>query len=138
MFFMLTLGSTKKSCCTKNCCVNKKIFQIEVSVSQQNYVSHKKYVVATKKIMRHPKEDSGWLNVFSVAQKRNPCLQKWVPIAYKSMLNWLKFCVAEKYFDVVQKLKMVSINVIKFIRTARYTTYFIWHNIQLNSFQHSL
>ena len=38
-------------CCTKNCFVNKKIFNIEVNAAQQNYVSHKKYVVATTNIM---------------------------------------------------------------------------------------
>ena len=38
--------------CTKNCCVNKKnIFRIEINVAQQNYVSRKKYGVATKNIM---------------------------------------------------------------------------------------
>ena len=44
-------------CCTKNCCVNKKIFHIEVNVAQQNYMSHKKYVVATKKISDTSKKD---------------------------------------------------------------------------------
>ena len=57
----------------------------------------KKYVVATKKIMWHPKEDSCWLIMFSVAQKRNTYLQRMVPVAYKYMLNWVKkFCVAQK------------------------------------------
>ena len=66
----------------------------------------KKYVVATKKIMWHPKEDSCWLNMFSVAQKRNTCLQKMVPVAYKYMLNWLKrFCVARKILWCRTKIK---------------------------------
>ena len=34
--------------------------------------------------------------------------KKIVPVVYKYILYWLKkFCVARKYFDVVQKLKMV-------------------------------
>ena len=93
-------------CCTKSCCVNKKIFHIEVNVAQQNYVSHKKICCGDKKIMWHPKEDSCWLNMFSVAQKRNPCLQKMVPVAYKYMLNWLKkFCVARKILWCRTKIK---------------------------------
>ena len=58
MFFMLTLGSTKKSCVAQKTFMStEKIFHIEVNVVQQNYVSHtKKYVVATKKIMWHPKK----------------------------------------------------------------------------------
>ena len=52
MFFMLTLGSTKQSCIAQKTVVSTtKIFHIEINVAQQNYVSHKKYVVATKKIM---------------------------------------------------------------------------------------
>ena len=52
MFFMLTLGSTKKSYIAQKTVVSTtKIFHIEVNVVQQNYVSHKKYVVATKNIM---------------------------------------------------------------------------------------
>ena len=46
MFFKLTLGSTKKS----TSFVNKKMFHIEVNIAQQNYASHKKYIVATKKL----------------------------------------------------------------------------------------
>ena len=55
---MLTLGSTKKSCVAQKTFMStEKIFNIEVNVAQQNYVSHtKKYVVATKKIMWHPKK----------------------------------------------------------------------------------
>ena len=41
----------------------------------------KKYVVA-KKNMWHPKEDSYWLNMFSVAQKRNTYLQRMVPVVW--------------------------------------------------------
>ena len=42
MFFMLTLGSTKKCVAQKTVMSTKKIFHIEVNVSHQNYVSHKK------------------------------------------------------------------------------------------------
>ena len=45
---MLTLGSTK------NCCVNKKIFHIEVNVAQQNYKSQKN-MLWRKKIYVTPK-----------------------------------------------------------------------------------
>ena len=56
---MLTLGSTKKSCVAqKPVASTEKIFHIEVNVAQQNYESHKKNVLATKKIMRHSKENS--------------------------------------------------------------------------------
>ena len=55
---MLTLGSTKKSCVAqKPVASTEKIFHIEVNVAQQNYESHKN-VLATKKIMRHSKENS--------------------------------------------------------------------------------
>ena len=61
---MLTLGSTKNSVLQKNCYVNKKkIFHIEVNVAHKIMWVTKKYVVATKKIRWHPKEDSFWLNV---------------------------------------------------------------------------
>ena len=43
MFFMLTLGSTKRSCVAQNTVVSTtKILHIEVNVAQQIYVSHKK------------------------------------------------------------------------------------------------
>ena len=48
-------------------CISKKIFHIEVTLCQ-NYVSHKKYVVGTEKIIWHPKVK---LNMFSVAQGRS-------------------------------------------------------------------
>ena len=42
MFFMLTLGSTRKSCVAQKTVLStKEIFHIEVNVAQQNYVSHK-------------------------------------------------------------------------------------------------
>ena len=37
-------------CCTKNCCVNKKIFHIEVNVAQQNYKSQKNMLWRQKKL----------------------------------------------------------------------------------------
>ena len=43
MVFVLTLGSTKKSCVAQKAVVStKKIFHIEVNFAQQKYVSHKK------------------------------------------------------------------------------------------------
>ena len=53
MFFMLKLGSTKKSCVAQKIVMSTttKIFDIEVNVAQQNYVRHKKYVVVTKQII---------------------------------------------------------------------------------------
>ena len=41
----------KKILLKKLLCQQKNIFHIEVNVAQQNYVSQKKYVVATKKIV---------------------------------------------------------------------------------------
>ena len=52
MFLMFTLGSTKKCCVAQKAVVPaKKIFHIEVNVAHENYVSNKKFDVATKKIM---------------------------------------------------------------------------------------
>ena len=66
----------------------------------------KKYVVATKKYMWHPKEDSRWLNTFSVAQKMNTYLQKMASVVYKYVLHWLKkFCVARKILWCHTKIK---------------------------------
>ena len=50
MFFMLTLGSTKKSSVAQKTVVStKEIFHIKVNVAQQNYVSHKKICRGDKK-----------------------------------------------------------------------------------------
>ena len=50
MFFMLTLGSTKKSSVAQKTVVStKEIFHIKVNVAQQNYVSHKKICCGDKK-----------------------------------------------------------------------------------------
>ena len=85
-------------CCTNNCCVHKKkCFIWKLTLRNKIMWATKKYVVATKKKVWHPKQDSCCLNMFSVAQKRITCLQKMVPVAYKYMLNWLKmFRVAQK------------------------------------------
>ena len=103
LYKMLTLGSTKNLVFHKKLlCQQKKIFPIEINVAQQNYVSrkeiccgHKKNYVTPKRRLILTREDSCWLNMFSVAQKRNTCLQKMAPDAYEYMLCWLKkFCVA--------------------------------------------
>ena len=53
------------------------------------------------------------------AQKRNTHLQKIIPVVYKYMLNLLKkFCVTRKYFDAVQKLKIVTINITNFCQNV--------------------
>ena len=84
-------------------CISKKIFHIEVTLCQ-NYVSHKKYVVGTEKIISHPKVR---LNMFSVAQGRNTCWQKIVSVVYKYMLHWLKkFSVAQKIVWCRSKIKV--------------------------------
>ena len=55
MFFILTLGSTRKSCVAQKTVVptkqkqNKKKNHIEVNVAQKNYVSHKKICYGNKK-----------------------------------------------------------------------------------------
>ena len=90
MFFMLSLGSTKKYCVAqKNVVSTKKMFDIEVNVAQQS--------CETQKNMLCMKEPC-WLNMFSVTQKRNTCFKKMVPFACKYTLNSLKkFCVARKF-----------------------------------------
>ena len=91
-------------CCTKNYCVNRKNISHKVNVTQQNYVSHKKICCGNKKNYVTPKKGSCWLNMFSVAQKRQTFFQKLVPVAY--MLNWLKkFCVARKILWCRTKIK---------------------------------
>ena len=89
MFFMLILGSTKKSCVTQKTVVStKKIFHIEVNVMQQNYMSHKKICCGNNKNYVTPKEKRLMLTkMFSVEQKRNTSLQKVVLVAYKYMSN---------------------------------------------------
>ena len=50
MLFMLTLGSTKKSCVVQATVVStKKMFHMKVNVAQENYVSHKKMCCGDKK-----------------------------------------------------------------------------------------
>ena len=56
MFFMLTLGSTKKSCVVQKPVVStKKMFHIEVNVAQKNYMSHRKICCGDKKNNVTPK-----------------------------------------------------------------------------------
>ena len=56
MFFMLTLGSTKKSCVAQTTVVStKKVFHMKVNVAQQNYMSHKKICCGDKKNYVTPK-----------------------------------------------------------------------------------
>ena len=43
------------TCCTKNCCVNKKIFHADVNAGSQNYASHKKICCGNKN-MWHTKD----------------------------------------------------------------------------------
>ena len=129
LFFMLTIcllffSSLKEvTCRTKNCCVlHKKLCC--VYVRHLNYVWFIKNTMWLQKIIWHSKD---WLNMFSVAQKRNTCWQKIVvPVVYKCILSvhWLgEFCIARKmFFDVVQKLKLVCINAIIFcLNGAPYT-----------------
>ena len=93
-------------CCTKNCCVNKTIVSHRSWCCAIKLCGSQKNMLWRKKELWHLKEDSCWLNMFSVAQKRNTCLQKMVPVAYKYMLNWLKkFCVARKILWCRTKIK---------------------------------
>lgn len=107
------------TCRTKNCCVlHTKLCC--VYVRHLNYVWFIKNTLWLQKIIWHSKD---WLNMFSVAQKRNTCWQKIVvPVVYKCILSvhWLgEFCIARKmFFDVVQKLKLVFINVNNFLTMA--------------------
>ena len=81
------------------CCVNKKLFHIEVTLITKVIWVTKKYVVVwqRKLLCDTQKRDSRWLNMFSVTQKRNTCRQKIIPVVYRYMLHWLKkFCVARK------------------------------------------
>ena len=96
-------------CCTKTIVSNKRnIWNFYVKLTLRNKIIWvtKIYLMATKKIMWHPKESSRWLNMFSVTQKTNTCLQKMVPVTYKYMLNWLKkFCVARNIFCCRKNIK---------------------------------
>ena len=58
MFFILTLGSTRKSCAAQKTVVptkKKKKIHIEVNVTQKNYVSHKKICYGNQKNYVAPK-----------------------------------------------------------------------------------
>ena len=67
------------------------------------------------KLCHTQKRDSCRLKMFSVARKRNVCWKKIVRVVYKYVLYWLgEFCVS----CLVQKLKLVSINVINFCRNS--------------------
>ena len=58
MFFILTLGSTRKSCAAQKTVVptkQKKKIHIEVNVTQKNYVSHKKICCGNQKNYVAPK-----------------------------------------------------------------------------------
>ena len=54
MFFMLTLGSTKKSCVAQKTVVSNKE-NVKVNVAQQNYVSHQKNMLWQQKNYVTPK-----------------------------------------------------------------------------------
>ena len=58
MLFMLTLGSTKKSCIAQKTVVStkKSMFHIEINVAQQNYVSRKKICCGNKKYYVTPRK----------------------------------------------------------------------------------
>ena len=58
MFFILTLGCTRKSCAAQKTVVptkKKKKIHIEVNVTQKNYVSHKKICYGNQKNYVAPK-----------------------------------------------------------------------------------
>ena len=58
MFFILTLGSTRKFCAAQKTVVptkKKKKIHIEVNVTQKNYVSHKKICYGNQKNYVAPK-----------------------------------------------------------------------------------
>ena len=102
--FYAQIRQRKKSCVAQKTVMSTK--KCSVNVMKQSYESHKKICCGNKKITWHPTEDSCWLNMFSVAQTRNTCLQKMVPAAYKYMFNWLKeFCVARKIIWCRTKIK---------------------------------
>ena len=84
-------------CCTKTVVSTKKIFHIEVNVAQWNYVRQRKICYGDKKNYDTQKKIHGDSICLVLHRKRNTCLQKMVPVAYKYMLNWLKkFCIARK------------------------------------------
>ena len=81
--FKLNLARKGHHKAQRNVVLIKKIFLIEVNVAHQNHASHKKICCGKKKKnMWHPIEDSYWLNMFSVAQKRNTYLQRMVPVVW--------------------------------------------------------
>ena len=83
------------TCCTKNCCVNKNYIYVSRrgDVAHKNYVSHKKYLVATKTIMWQPKEGLMLTKCGCCCKEKGFLLTK----SSSYMLYWLKkFCVKRK------------------------------------------
>ena len=81
MFFMLTLGSTKKFCVTQKTVVSnkQKIFQIEVNVAQKNMLWQQKKLCDTQKKIHVDQ-------IRLVLHRKGIRLQKMVPVlaTYKS------------------------------------------------------
>ena len=98
-----------------------------VRVALKNVALHKKLCYVDKKKYVAPKRDSRWLNMFSIAQKRNTSWQKKFMLYINiCCIDYKNFVLHEKYFDVAQKLKLVCINFINFINlliTARHNLF---------------
>ena len=85
LYSRYSLSSHSVRVAHKKCCVaqitlcQQKMFYIEVMLPAKIMWIIKKYAVATKNIMWHQKEEAHVdFNMFSVAQKRNTCWQKFM------------------------------------------------------------
>ena len=84
---------------TKKCYVNKKNISHRNQRCAPKSCESQKNMLWQKKNMWHPKEDSYWLNMFSVAQKRNTYLQRMVPVV------WSFIKKTDKRYIACQRMK---------------------------------
>ena len=93
-------------CCTNNCCVNKKkCFTWKLTLRNKIIWATKKYAVATKKIMWHPKEDSCCLSMF----KGLRVYKKWFLFHINPCwIDWKCFVSHKKYFDLTARQTFIQ------------------------------
>ena len=114
------------------------------SYVDQNYQSYRLKLCESQKNMWHQKKKLMLTKYVHCCTEKKYMLTKKVHAVYKYMLHWLKKIMShEKYFDVVQKLKLVCINVINIFQNgAPYTCvsknsivskdlvfYLLWYNM---------
>ena len=80
----------------------RKIFHIKVRLPTKIMWVTTKYVVSAKKIMWHQKRDSCWLNMFSVAQKRNTLKPKNFRFFFCPNINPSEIISCQNYFSKIE------------------------------------